>query len=143
MNIHCYYGIESLALTNPQRATLVQGLQQIGEANNAANPAQRNHWRIRPDNNAIIFEALFNEDHLTIAAIKQRLADIFGVNVSLITHTTSQSVYGLVVTFRYNSVNRLRSIAFGYNGGWPAYGVSQQAARDYLAANAAAWGDTE
>lgn len=139
-NIHCYYGLESLALTNPQRATLVSGLQSLGQANSGGNPAQRNHWRIRPDNNAVIFEALFDEDTLTIAAIKARLGSIFSVNVSQISHSTNQhATYGLIVTFTYLAVNRIRSVAFGYNGGWPSTAVSRNAALAYLAANAAEW----
>jgi len=141
-NVHVYLGIENLGLTNPQRSTLISGLQALGQANAGPSPAQRNHWRIRTDNDAAIFEALFDEDTLTIAAIKQRLANIFGVDVSQITHSTSQhGTYGLIVTFVYLATNRLRMVAFGYNGSWPAVGISRTAAQAYLAANAAAWGD--
>lgn len=142
-NTHLYFGIEALNISNQQRNTLVAELQSLGEDNAGPRPERRNHWRTRLDNQAVIFEALFNEDHLTIAAIKQRMATIFGINVSLITHSTNQVAYGLVVTYIRGGVNRLRSIAFGYDGGWPATSVSRAAAQAYLAANAAEWGDTE
>lgn len=142
-NSHQYFGIESLNLTNAQRNTLVAELQSLGEDNAGPRPERRNHWRIRTDNQAAIFEAMFNEDHLTISATKQRLANIFGINVSLITHSTNQVVYGLVVTYIRGGVNRLRSIAFGFNGSWGTTAESRVAAQAYLAANAAEWGDTE
>lgn len=137
--LHVYFGIENIALTNPQRQTLVSGLQSLGQDNNSGNPAERNHWRLRTDNNAIIFEARFDEDTLTIAIIKARLAAIFAVNVSLISHSTQQSAYGLVVTYTYNSISRVRSVAFGYNGNWPDRTTSGNAVRTYLVTNSAAW----
>jgi len=142
-NIKCYFGIENLNLTNPQRNTLVAELQALGENNNGFAPNERNHWRIRTDNNAAIFEALFNEDNLTIAAIKARLATIFNVAVGTITHSTSQSAYGLVVTFIQGGQDKVRSVAFGYNGSaWGTWADSNAAVRAYLAANAVAWGET-
>lgn len=143
-NVHIYFGIENLALTTNQRNTLVAGLQALGVANAGDNPAQRNHWRVRLDNQAVIFEALFNEDNISIVAIKQRLATIYGINVSLIGHTIQQTVYGLLVTFSRSGTDRLRMIAFGHDGNsWPARSVSGDAARAYLAANIAAWENTE
>jgi hypothetical protein len=140
-NIRCYFGIENINLTNPQRLTLITGLQALGD-NTSANPCNRNHWRIRTDNNAVIFEALFDEDNLTIDAIKQRLATIFGVAVGTISHSTSQNAtYGLIVTFTHSAQAKIRMVAFGYNGSWRTWAESNAAARAYLAANAAAWGD--
>lgn len=141
-NIKCYFGIENLNLTNPQRTTLVTGLQALGVNNNSVQPAERIHWRVRTDNNAIIFEALFDEDNLTIAAIKARLATIFGVAVGTISHSTSQTAYGLVVTFTHSAQQKIRMVAFGHNGSvWGTWVDSNAAARAYLAANAAAWGE--
>lgn len=139
---HCYFGIENINLTNGQRSTLVTGLQSLAINNNDPQPCNRNHWRIRTDNNAVIFEAEFDEDTLTIAAIKQRLADIFSVAVGTITHSTSQSAYGLVVTFIQGGQNKVRSVAFGHNGSaWGTYADSKAAILAYLLANAVAWGD--
>lgn len=141
-NIKCYFGIENLNLTNGQRNTLVAELQSLGENNNGFAPNERNHWRIRLDNNAAIFEALFNENHLTIAAIKSRLATIFGVAVGTISHSTSQVSYGLVVTFTHSAQQKMRLVAFGHNGSaWGTWAESNAAVRAYLTANAAAWGD--
>lgn len=140
-NIRCYFGIENINLTVGQKNTLITGLQAIGD-NASANPCNRNHWRIRADNNAVIFEANFDENNLTIDAIKQRLATIFGVAVGTITHSTSQNAtYGLIVTFIQGGQNKIRSVAFGYNGGWGSWVESNAATRSYLAANAVAWGD--
>lgn len=139
---HCYFGIENINLTNGQRNTLVAGLQTLGTSNSDPQPCNRNHWRIRTDNDAAIFEADFDENTLTIAAIKQRLATIFSVAVGTITHSTSQSAYGLVVTFIHGGQNKIRSVAFGHNGSaWGTYADSKAAVLAYLQANAAAWGD--
>lgn len=141
-NIRCYFGIENINLTAPQKATFITGLQALGD-NASANPCNRNHWRIRTDNDAVIFEANFDEDNLTIAAIKARLATIFGVAVGTITHSTSQNAtYGLIVTFIHSAQNKVRMVAFGHNGtAWGTIAQSRTAAQAYLAANAAAWGD--
>lgn len=138
-NQHIYFGIENLNLTNGQRNQLITGLQGLGQANSGL-PFQRNHQRIRPDNQAAIFEGLFDENNITIAAIKSRLATIFGVSAALISHATQQTVYGLVITYTYQSVARLRMVAFGHTGSaWADRETSRSAAQAYLAANAAAW----
>lgn len=142
-NIHLYFGIENLNLTAPQKATFIEALQGLGQNNSGDKPNEKNHWRVRLDNDAVIFEALFSEDNLTIAAIKQRLATIFGVAVGTISHSTSQNAtYGLIVTFIHSAQNKVRMVAFGNNGSaWGTWAQSNQAVRDYLAANAAAWGE--
>lgn len=137
-----YFGIESLNLTAGQKNTLITGLQSLGD-NASASPNRRNHSRIRLDNNAIIFEAAFETDNLTIDAIKQRLATIFNVAVGTITHSTASPGVGFTVTFIQGGQNRIRMISFGMTvaGTWPSWTVSNQAVRDYLIANSAAWGD--
>lgn len=138
-NAHVYLGIENLALSSGQRGTLVTGLEALGQSNQDRQPAKQNHWATRNDNDAVIFEALFNEDNISIAGIKTRLANLFGVDVSLISHGTQQSAYGLVVTYTYLATDYLRIIAFGHDGSWPAWSVSGDAARAYKTANAAEW----
>lgn len=140
-----YFGIESLNLTAPQKQSLITGLQGIGLSPNSPNPAIRNHWRIRVDNDAVIFEGDFDENQLTIAAIKARLATIFGVAVGTISHSTSQNAtYGLIVTFIHSAQNKVRMVAFGNNGSaWGTLQESRSAAQAYLTANAVAWGDSE
>jgi hypothetical protein len=131
-----YFGIENLALTNAQRNTLVAGLQQLG-ANGDSQPCNRNHWRIRLDNQAAIFEALFDDSQLTIAALKSRLATIFGIAANDISHATSTTGIGFLVTLSYQSVARLRVLLFG--GASATHAESHAAVLNYLATNAAAW----
>lgn len=139
--ITVYFGIENINLTNGQRNTLVSGLQSLG-ANSSEYPNRRNHWRIRLDNQAIIFEAEFDEDNLTINAIKQRLATIFSVNVATISHSITTPSIGTVITFTHSATNYFRMVCFGMTGGvWPNWVVSNAAAQAYLITNAAAWGD--
>ena len=52
-----YFYVEALSLTAQQKATLVNALKALGERNQDEHPNERNHWRIRQDNNAVIFEA--------------------------------------------------------------------------------------
>jgi uncharacterized membrane protein YccC len=140
-DIAVYMGIENLNLTNGQRNTLVSQLQALGQANSSPFPNLRNHSRIRNDNNAAIFEALFDDQTLTIAAIKQRLATIFGVAVGTISHSTNQVAnIGFVVTFTHSAQDKLRMVCFGHNGtSWPSWSVSNAAAVAYLQANSAQW----
>lgn len=140
-DVHVYLGMEALSMTAGQKNTLISGLRSLGQANNGL-PFQRNHWRTRPDNNAVIFEGLFDENTITLQAIKNRLAAAFGISAALISHATQQTAYGLVITYTYQSVARLRMVAFGYNGGWSNRETSLSAALAYLADNAAAWAQT-
>jgi hypothetical protein len=102
-----------------------------------------NHWRFRLDNNAAIFEALFDETKITIQAFKNFLGTIFGISPSLISNTNTSLSFGghstLVVTFTYNAVNYLRVALFGYAGGWPIYEDSHLEVLGYLKLNQAAW----
>lgn len=138
--ITVYFGIENINLTNPQRNTLVSGLQSLG-ANSSEYPNRRNHWRIRLDNQAIIFEAEFNEDNLTINAIKQRLATIFSVNVATITHDDLPSFdYGQAFRIIRSGTHYINMCCFGMSGNvWPSWAVSNAAAQAYLIANSTSW----
>lgn len=127
-------------MTGPQKQTLLAALQQLGPQNDSR-PAHRNHWRIRLDNDAAIFEAMFDDSLLTAAQFRQRLASIYGVAVAQVTSSTSNPAVGTVLTLSYQSVHRLRVVLFG--GVNATYQESGDAARAYLAANAAAWGDDE
>lgn len=145
-DIHLYFGIENLALTAPQKQQLVDQLQALGQRNGGL-PHERNHWRVRPDNDAVIFEAVFDTSNLTALQMRTYLANIFGVNVSLITSAlTTPNFSGTrqsqVLTFTYNSIQRLRSVAFGsvsIAGIDTTWEQSRIEAAAYLAANAVAW----
>lgn len=139
-----YLGIENLTLTNAQRNQLVAHLQGLGLDNNGPLPNRRNHWRIRPDNQAAIFEAAFDDGTISIAAVKTRLGIIFNIDPAQISHSVATPSYSAgnsttVVTFIYQAVSRLRIAAFGtLSGTWQQ---SNAEVRGYLAANIATWGD--
>lgn len=136
-DVNLYFYIEDLNLTVAQRNELIRRLQLIGRRDNDDNPKNRNHWRIRLDNKAAIFEAWFDENHLTVTAIKNVLADIYSISASLISHSVVSTSYGPAVTYSYNSVARVR---FGvFNGVSASYKDSQASARAYLKENASAW----
>lgn len=139
-----YFGIENLNLTAPQKQTLIDGLKTIGTAESSNQPCERMHTRIRNDNDAMIFEALVDENSLTMLAIRTRLAAIFGVAVGTISTSTNQvATIGLVVTFIHSAQNKCRMVAFGHNGSaWGTTVQSRAAAQAYLATNATAWGET-
>lgn len=125
-----YFYIEVLSLTAQQKQTLVTALKSLGLRNLSIHPQERNHWRVRTDSNALIFEAVFNSDLLTVAALKTRLATLFGVSESLIIPTTSSNIYGEIVVFKYSNVDRLRVGVFG--GRSAVYQASRAAAQRYL-----------
>ena len=141
---HLYFAIENLNLNDTQRAALVDALRALGPAT-ARQPAYLNHWRTRLDGQAAIFEALWDEDRITIEVFKQRLGTIFGVSwvtighsVQLVTFATRQTA---IVTFSRTGTDYLRVAFFGYPGGedWPTWQESGDECRAYLALYAAEW----
>ena len=133
---HVYFGAEVLSMTTPQRDTLVAALKALIHARDGM-PARRNHWRIRTDGNAGIWEAHWSDNDWTIATVKVWLGNVFAVDPSTITHSVSSTAYGPLVTFIRGGQNRLRLIRFG--GASPTWEQSRQAAVLYLKDNAAAW----
>jgi hypothetical protein len=137
---HGYFAIINLGLNTSQRQTLNSGLSALGPGT-STRPAHLNHRRVRLDNDGIIYESLFDDATLTIAAIKQRLATLFNVAVETISHTlTTQSYAGgtsQVVVFRHSNVDRIQMIAFGGVGSTRAQSLTE--VLGYLAANRAAW----
>lgn len=139
-DVHNYWGIENLNLTAPQKATLVANLQALGQRNGGL-PHERMQFRPRPDGDAVIFEATFDDANLTIAQMKSWLASIFGVAVGTISHNVATPTFAArpspTVTFIHGGQNKLRSVAFG--GVDATWEQSRVEAVAYLAANAAAW----
>ena len=133
---HLFIGIEVLSMTAPQKATLVAALRALGPQADPQ-PARLNHSRTRLDGNAAMFEAAFGDNEVTIDAVKQYLANAFGVDPATITHVVAQTAYGPLVTLARAGVDRLRLIQFG--GVSPIWAESGEACRAYLIANAAAW----
>jgi hypothetical protein len=139
-----YFGIENIpttGLTAQQKQTLINGLLTIGANENSPQPCERMHTRVRNDNDAVIFEALVNEDNLTVLAIRTRLANLFSVALNTITTSVNQvPSIGPVTTFSHSGVPKIRMVAFGHNGtNWGTTAQSKAAALDYLASNAAEW----
>jgi hypothetical protein len=140
---HFYIGIENLALNATQRQALVQELRALGPASGVL-PAHLNHWRIRLDGEAAIFEALFNQinqNNLTTTRFKQRLAAIFGVDPTTIDHVVANHSFAggttPVVTFSRSGTDYLRFALFGgREAGWQQSGDE---CRGYLAANRNEW----
>ena len=140
--ISTYFGIENLALTAPQKATLVAALQALGPSSDPQ-PAELMHWRVRLDNDAVIFRARFQDGDLTTANLRQFLANAFSVPVAQISQVTTSTTFltlpSPIVTMTYQAIQRMRFVLFG---GLAA--TTQQSNAEvlaYLAANAAAWGD--
>jgi len=136
-DVNLYFYIESLNLTAGQINTLIDQLQHLGQRNQDGNPRMRNHWRIRPDNKAVIFEAVWDDADLTAINVRNRLASIFGVAQASITYSTNSTAYGPLVTFTYGGVDRLRMGVFG--GVNATYQDSQNQARHFLSDFAAKW----
>jgi hypothetical protein len=136
-----YFGLESLNLNASQRNQLVAALQALGTANDDPQPSRRNHRRVRSDQLAVIFQASFDDDTISIAACKQRLATIFSVSVASITHTVATPTFAVrestVVTFTRTGTDYIRAAIFGGLGA--TLEQSRVEVLAYIAANAAAW----
>ena len=136
-----YFYIEDLGLTDNQRATLVDVLRAWGLRNLSEYPNERNHWAVRPDGLAVIFEAAFDSENLTVLWFRTKLAEIFGVSIDTITATTTNTIYGPVATFKYLSTNKLRMGIFG--GITATWAESHTAVLQFLADNQDTWGVVE
>jgi hypothetical protein len=137
---HFYLGIENLNLDTSQRQTLVDELKALGPGSDPQ-PARLCHWRTRLDGEAAIFEALFDEDNLTVAKFKDRLGTIFGVDPATIDHDTT--IYHFadgdtpIVVFSRNGTDYLRFALYGGNGiSWMESGDE---CRGYLKLNQTEW----
>lgn len=139
-NVYGYFGMENLAMTNPQRNTLAAELVLLGQEDNGA-CHRRMRSRVRLDNQAVIFRAVFDENQLTPTALRNRLATIFGVSANSITPTVNLAGYlTQVITFNRLGTDYLWCVLFGKpNGGWPTIQQSRDAAAAYIAANLAQW----
>lgn len=135
--VHVYFGIENLTLNDEQRALLVEALRALGPGAHPS-PACLCHWRTRLDGQAAIFEALFNEDAISIDAFKKHIGSIFGISWVTIGHSINSQTFDVlptaVVTLSRTGTDYLRMAVFGYDGGdWPAWEQSGGECRAYLA----------
>ena len=142
MKRHFYLGIENLGLNAEQRQTLIAELRALGPEIDPQ-PARLCHWRTRLDGEAAIFEALFNEDNLTVAKFKQRLGSIFGIDPETMNHSTQQlefaGIGSTMVTFSRSGIDYLRFVLFGGVG--ESWANSGNECRGYLAVNKDEWED--
>ena len=137
---HGYLGIENINLNETQRQILVDELKSLGPTSDLQ-PARLCHWRTRLDGEAAIFEALFNEDNLTVQKFKKRLASIFSVDEDDIEHSTNVVSFAdgstPIVVFSYGVTNYLRFALFG--GISATWMESGDECRAYLAAYIEQW----
>lgn len=143
-NVHVYFGIENLALTNPQRNTLFSQLTALGREDLSIHPNRKMQTRTRLDGQAAILEAVFDENDLTLSEIRSRLATIFGVAVGTISTVVSTvSLAGrdtTLVVFSRLGVDYIRMVAFGFNSNaWPSWELSREAASAYIRNNSVSW----
>ena len=139
-NWHGYFAVEDLNLNDNQRKTLVDRLKKLGPVNDPR-PSRRNHWRVRLDGKAVIFEALFNDSVLTVDSFRDRLAELFGVDPvtidSQLQNVTFKNRPTPIATFSRGGTDYLRFAAFGgVNAAWTQSGDE---CRAYLAANKDEW----
>lgn len=112
-----YFGIVNVALTAGQMTSLTRVLQTLDPLVRAQ-PIEQNHWRMRLDNDAVIFAADFEPVELTPNAFRQRLADGFGVDISTISASVANVNFSpdgttQLWTFKYLSTIKLRMALFG------------------------------
>jgi hypothetical protein len=140
---HFYFGIENIGLNGAQKWFLFNELMKLGPVSDES-PARLNHWRVRSDTEAIIYEALFTEDNLSIDAIKTKLASFFGISPVTIGHTISSQSYSggttTLVVFRRTGTDYLRMALFGGPGA--TWEQSGDECRGYLAATIDEWEDS-
>lgn len=143
---HIYFGLENLGLTGPQKLQLLTALNLLGPSSDSQ-PAHLNHRRVRTDNDAVIYEALFDQEHISISSLKTYLGNVYGISPTLISHTVTYQTFATlpsaVVTFTYQSVARLRIVFFGKgSGSWPTWPQSWAEATAYVAGRATEWGQS-
>ena len=132
-----YFYVENLGLSAQQKQTLIDVLKVWGLRNQDLSPKKRNHWRVRLDGEAVIFEAVFEVDNITVLWFRTKLAEIFSVPVANITATTTNTDYGPVSTFKFLTVNKLRMGIFaGLSSTWSE---SRLAVLNFIADNRSAW----
>jgi hypothetical protein len=140
---HLYMALQRLALTNGQWTTLRQAMRDKGERNSDPNPSRRNHWRQSLDGTIIIFEATFESTNIDVDWFISWVSGVFGVDPAGVGEVTGFNAYGRFSTFSYLAgvTNRFRIGVFGFEQGqgWPEYGVSQAAVRQYISDNSAEW----
>ncbi len=142
MTISVYFGIENIALTAPQKATLIAALSALGPSSDPQ-PAELMHSRVRLDNDAAIFRARFQDGDLTTLNLRQFLANTFALPLANISAATTSITFltlpSPIVTMTVAASARMRFVLFGGLAATTAQSNAEVVA--YLIANAVAWGD--
>lgn len=138
---HGYVGFQDLNLTGQQRNTLWDAFRNLSPALVTGQPQHANQFRVSLDGSKAVCELLFADGVITIEAVKQRLANLFGVQVGNIGAAQISLEYGWshspVWTFSYGGINYFRVVVFGGVGAdWLQ---SRDAARDYIRRSSQDW----
>lgn len=142
-NQHVYILLVNLALNNTQRNTLAAAIFALGREENG--PCHRRMIRrIRLDNQAMFFRAVFNEDHLTLPSLVNFVANALGVAANTITTNVSTTPLAdrntQIVTLGRGGTDYIEFWLLGKsNSTWPTVQQSGDAARAYHAAHRAEW----
>lgn len=119
MDWHGYFVVERLNIGISNWNALIVLFEAMGTESSPI-PAFNNHWRKRIDDNAVIYESMFDTSEVSISAFKQMLADEFGVPVEDIEDVQTEESYAggttIVWTFLYNAVERFKVERFGGSG---------------------------
>lgn len=142
MPISLYFAIENIALTGPQKTTLIAALNALGPSSDPQ-PAELLHSRVRLDNDAVIYRARFQDNDLTTVNLRQFLANVFSIALASVTAATTSTTFltlsSPIVTMTVSASQRMRFVLFGGLAATTAQSNAEVVA--YLKANAAAWGD--
>jgi len=123
-------------MVKEQRDMLFAALKGLGRNNLHPKPNYRNHWRIRLDGKAMIFEGDFNDEDWTVDSMTNWLSQVFEVNPHTISASLASTGYGPMATFIRNGA-KMRMIAFG--GLLTSWQESHLKALAYLKANKLEW----
>jgi hypothetical protein len=136
-NWHGYIVVEDLALTLPQRQAILAAFNELGPGSDPQ-PAHLLQRRVALNGRMAIYEALFNEDALTVTNVKQFLATAVGIDPGIIDHTVTQTARGPLVTYSVATIDRMRFLAFG-GIATTTWSESREQCAIYLNANIGAW----
>lgn len=135
MLIERYLLLENLALTNPQRNTLLAAVQALGQGYLYPFP-------VRSDNQACIFEAKWRSGDILEWGWKAKLGSLFSINPLQIDVFEQPASYGggssTEYVFSYLGVDYFRVILFGVGN----KAASADECRAYLALNAVDWNES-
>ena len=117
-----YMAVEDLNLDTTQRHTLIAFLRILGPTAHFLSD-HFNHWRTRTDGRAVIFEAQFNADRISVDAFKTRLAAVFDINPDTIDHASASHTFNTIPT---------PIVTFSRSGTAPLGHLPSAAGTDYI-----------